>query len=257
MKVDSQVANIIEYKKTKDNKILEKLLKQNEGLLISICTKKYKLYTRKHKSYGNIDWDDFLQTARISMWEALKTYDESKGKLSVYLYVSVSCGIKNFIKQTYFSHYMHQDFRKYHRRISILSREYLAETGLNQDIEKIVSQLKIKEPHKKHITKDWIITQYNNLFCIKSGFNDILYCSYCGFDTRLLGDEIFEYVKLNTSNRNYSIFKLRFKQDKTLNEIGLIYNLTKQNISVIINKILNSVKEYFSEHPRNVAKISS
>jgi RNA polymerase sigma factor (sigma-70 family) len=51
-----------------------------------------------HYSLG-VEWEDLLQEASIAYFEAMKTYDKTKGKPSTYLWYCISNRLHNYLKE--------------------------------------------------------------------------------------------------------------------------------------------------------------
>lgn len=55
-------------------------------------------FHRFHYSTG-VEWDDLLQEATIAYFEAMKTYDKSKGKPTTYIWYCLSNRLHNYLKE--------------------------------------------------------------------------------------------------------------------------------------------------------------
>lgn len=51
-----------------------------------------------HKSTG-MDWDDLFQEAAIAYYESLKTYNESRGKITTHTWNCITNHLKNYLKE--------------------------------------------------------------------------------------------------------------------------------------------------------------
>jgi RNA polymerase sigma factor (sigma-70 family) len=67
----------------------EEVLKENERIIYHLINK-YKIRD---------DEGEFYQEGIIALWHAMETYDESKAKLSTYIYKSISSKFLNIIKK--------------------------------------------------------------------------------------------------------------------------------------------------------------
>lgn len=68
-------------------------------------------------------------------------------------------------------------------------------------------------------------------------------------------EEIVNFIRNKFSERDVNIFLLRYVDNLSFREIGEIYNISKQRVEQIINKIFRHLKEYNYIEPDTVKKL--
>lgn len=87
------------------------------------------------------DFDDLYQEGMIAYLEALKTYDQAKGRLSTYMWWCISNQLKNYIKQE----------NKYRDNVVSLVEIVPSEFGVDQPLNEFEHEL-IDEDYENNIS---------------------------------------------------------------------------------------------------------
>lgn len=73
----------------------------NEELLLQYKDLIYKLAHAFHRNKNLIDFDDLVQTARLSALSAYRKYNSKRGNISTLLYVAVYRDLLKFVRRQY------------------------------------------------------------------------------------------------------------------------------------------------------------
>ena len=232
------------FLKTKDNNLLELLIKVNRGLI-------YYVFYKMHIDYNFVQ-DEMLSYAYEGLLIAIKRYNPEKGKFSTYAYQYIRGYIlKFFAKESLLESNFYYKFLIYKRKIEkkydqkLEENIFLVDEILSSMIEEKVLTLKKYSVRKQEILCSMPIS----LNTLNSTLID---------DTSLYKETNHAIVKNKLEkllsvfdSRNKEILKLYFgfynNSPMKVKDIAVLYNLAESTIQRIIKVSLKFLEENYLE----------
>ena len=232
------------YLKTKDNSLLEPLIKVNFGLI-------YYVFSKMHIDY-NVVQDEMLSYAYEGLLIAIKRYKPEKGKFSTYAYQYIHGYIlKFFANKSLLESNFYFKFLNYKRRIEkkydqkLEENIFLVDEILNLMVDEKVLPLKKYNARKQEILAYIPISLYEkNLSLIDDN-------SLYNETNHLIVREKLDNLLSVFGPRNKEILKLYFgfydNSPLKVKEIASLYNLSETRIERIIKVSLRILEENYGD----------
>ena len=201
--------------KTNDEKVNELFL--NNMKLVPFVYKKNK---KKFPLTPSIDANDLIQEGYISLFNACKNYDETKGKFSTYAYFCIYGGMRNFCDDRNIIHipnYKLMDFFNYIKDENSYNEEFENIKAL-LDITQIADIYEIDDIYENQVQYEVFTEEYYN----SASFIDV-----------------WDIAKHILSEREFNIvYDYIIEEDNTLESLGKKYKLSISRIRQIVRKSL-------------------
>ena len=218
---------VIKYRETKDNAILDELIRLNMGML-NIAAKQAWAMNRRCRSI-----EDEFQEIAMKFIEVVKYYyDPDRG----YALTTYFCDIyrrKRF------------NFVFNHEKIIKLPRWYSKDAKMPNVITESSSKSTADE-ERDHIVDFYAIGGHNAKKCMASATqeqSDLV----LDLHRKEITDKIWELAASILPDRDYKIFFSRFAEDKTQQQIADEYGCTRENIrrrlEICLTKLRNELIE--------------
>ena len=227
--------------KNGDEKKMEKLIKENNGLIWSIV--------KRFKDRG-YEIEDLYQIGTIGFIKSIKRFDLSFDvKLSTYAVPYILGEIKRFIRDDG-SLKVSRSIKELATKIRDLQEKHLKEQGKEISIEDIAKELKV-DKEEIALALDSLrptVSIYENSFKDEEDGISFLDTLSTGVDEQ---EEVVNRITIkkmveNLKEREKQIILLRYYKSKTQMEVAKILGISQVQVSRIEKKILNSMKQKIS-----------
>lgn len=177
------------FQKTKDEKYFNKLFNNNQGLIQKIVSEHSYIYD---KSFSVIEKEDAVAVANYAFFQAVKTFDESKG----------------FAFSTYFSHCCENELG--HLYLYVKRHEFPTVS---------TEEKAFSADENSEVTLGDLIPDVNS----NKGFASI--------NDKMISEKIMAKIKKYLRPAEYYVFKHVMEKSKTLVEIGKECNVSRQRVN--------------------------
>ena len=218
---------------------MEKILKENTGLIWSIV---------KRFNGRGYELEDLYQIGCIGFIKSIKRFDTNYDvKLSTYAVPYMIGEIKRYIRD-YGPIKVSRGIKELGVKIKEIKKEYLAQKGIEIEVEDIAKKLKIsKEDVVLALESTNMVESIDGTYYTdnKDG-NSINLIEKLSTNkdeeemitTKITLNEMIE----NLSKRDKEIIMLRFFKEKTQSQVAKILGITQVQVSRLERKILNNMK---------------
>lgn len=134
--IDSNLDLLEEYKKTKDQKVLEEIVKRNSDLVYH--------WARKFSKY-NEPLEDLVQVGYLGLIKAIQNYDSKKGEFSTYASFCILGEINHYIRDKTPNIKIPRTVKKLISEMENFIHEFFQKENRIPTIEEIAKKLNIKE----------------------------------------------------------------------------------------------------------------
>ncbi|HHV73709.1 MULTISPECIES: RNA polymerase sporulation sigma factor SigF [unclassified Thermoanaerobacterium] len=238
---NEDVNELIRKSKNNDKSSMEKLLKENSGLIWSIV---------KKFSYRGYEAEDLYQIGCIGFVKAINKFDESYNvKLSTYAVPIIIGEIKRFLRD--------DGLIKVSRSLKELSNKAYfmkdkLEKELNREptIQEIASKLNVSAEEVAMAFESTATAEYLYDNSQHNEDDNLLLIEKIGIDEQEyeIEDKLaLRMVLKNLNSRERQIIVLRYFKDMTQTEVSKILGISQVQVSRIEKKVLKKLKEQLQE----------
>ncbi|AFK86908.1 MULTISPECIES: RNA polymerase sporulation sigma factor SigF [Thermoanaerobacterium] len=238
---NEDVNELIRKSKNNDKSSMEKLLKENSGLIWSIV---------KKFSYRGYEAEDLYQIGCIGFVKAINKFDESYNvKLSTYAVPIIIGEIKRFLRD--------DGLIKVSRSLKELSNKAYfmkdkLEKELNREptIQEIASKLNVSAEEVAMAFESTAAAEYLYDNSNHNEDDNLLLIEKIGIEEQEYEIEdrlALRMVLKNLNSRERQIIVLRYFKDMTQTEVSKILGISQVQVSRIEKKVLKKLKEQLQE----------
>lgn len=234
---------VLEYQRTRNQKILDELVKELAPLLYSIC----------HK-YDKNGFDDIMQTAYLGLINAVNKYRYKKGaKFITYATYLIEGEIKHYlrdqvlIKEPRWSRTLYGEIREFiskfqndEKRLPTINE---IARGLNITEEGVIEVLKIKNSLNIGRLSDGHEATYPDDFDVEKIKSLKFETFHLPVEDRIILSEAMERLSEIQKEAVYYFFY----KDLTQTEIAKKLGLTQRKISHLVNNAVKTLREFLGK----------
>jgi len=240
-KYDNNVKDIISAQNG-DETMMEKLIKNNQGLIWSIV---------KRFSGRGYELEDLYQIACIGFIKCIKRFDTNFDvRLSTYAVPYILGEIKRYIQDDG-PIKVSRALKELNAKIAVVEKEYFKKTGREISIEELAKEIGVTKEEitmaldsKSPVTSIYELNNCND----EDGLSVIEKLSTNIDEQSLVTNRIAINQLINgLDSRDKQIIYLRYYKGKTQTEVAKIIGVTQVQISRIEKKLLASMREKLTE----------
>ena len=234
-----EIELIREYNKARSKRVLDKIVLANTGLVHKLV----RSFPIKNASVG---YEDLFQEGIAGLIHGISKFDETKGyRLSTYCY--------NWIRA-----YIQRYYQNQGQSVRIPVHVSVESQSLKKQVEALtlslgrtptVGEILVMNPEAERIMERVRV----NVSLNSTVGDDLELADLQGedkteeADRKMECDIILDKLKKVLSERDYKIITMRYgldnEEEKTLDEIGLVFNLTRSRVHQVQNKCLSVTRE--------------
>jgi len=230
-----------------------KLIVSNLRLVVSIA--------KKYLHYG-LALQDLIEEGNVGLMKAADRFDPNRGcKFSTYatwwIRQAITRSLSNYGRTIRIPVYVTDGVAKYKRVAASLYKSL----GRQASIEEVADEMgcKYEEALRLHeysqgiASVESIVTIEEETDVADRGGVQLQFADDDGVVARILREQRLSHLLEQLTSRESSIMKYRYGLDDgrphTLEETGVVFNLTRERIRQIEKEAIGKLKEYVSEHP--------
>jgi RNA polymerase sigma-B factor len=234
---------VLEYKKNKDNNLLDKILHKMEPLIKYWC---------QTQCYLPWEREDLLQVARIAVVGALERFEPDKQiRFKTFAYKTVSGKILNYYRDNTWRVSIPRRYRELSTNITKVEGEIYQQTGKMPGVKEIASTLGLAEEEVKKVMEAKRAAKATSLSeqLEKEDSSSELINFLGQEDLNLQSVESKQDVadalnKLEEAQRK--VIYLRFYEDMTQSKVSELLGVSQMQVSRLERMALSRLKKYLS-----------